>query len=56
MRNEKVSCPHCNELMWLNVPDDMILASVGTTSWETWHAKQKCPNCGKKVYLYYRAR
>lgn len=54
MKNEKVFCPHCNELMWVNVPDDQVLGSVDTSSWNTWHAKQKCPSCGKKVYLYYR--
>lgn len=54
MKTEKVACPHCNELMWINVPDDRIISAVqpGYTSYSS--QEQKCPNCKMMTFVEYR--
>lgn len=50
MMNEKVPCPECNKLLWVGVPDQYYLHSVGTKRDNNATSKQRCPHC--EVYFY----
>ena len=50
---EKISCPHCNELIWVNVPDGKKIIEIGTVFFLGQDAKQNCNKCGKVVLIRY---
>ena len=55
---ERIACPHCNQLVWVNVPADKRVESLSPGYWSSGNdcAKQSCPECGRRIYVNYEPR
>lgn len=54
MHVEKVACPKCNSLVWINVPDDKEIDEVGYSFILGSDATQSCPECRIEIQIRYR--